>query len=62
VEIELEIDSDDDLPRLAALVRNAEGGCYAQAAIQQAVPVSGSVTINGQAVDYNNYPRRVQRR
>lgn len=58
----IEIDSDDDPARVAALVRNAEGGCYAQAALQQPVPVTGTVTLNGAPLDYSQYPRRVERR
>lgn len=62
VETHVEIESDDELPRLAALIRNAEGGCYAQSAFQRPVPVSGTVTVNGEAVDYEDYPRKVPRR
>lgn len=62
VETLVEIESDDDPARVAALVRNAEGGCYAQSAIQRPVPVTGSVTLNGSPLEYDEYPRRVERR
>jgi hypothetical protein len=62
VETRLELDSDDDVARVAALVRNAEGGCYAQAALQQPVTVVGTVTLNGDPIDYKDYPSQVTRR
>lgn len=62
VETLVEIESDDDPARVAALVRNAEGGCYAQSAIQRPVPVTGSVTLNGDSLDYTKYPKRVSRK
>lgn len=62
VETHVEIESDDDVSRIAALLRNAEGGCYAQSAIQQPVGVVGTATLNGEAINYEDYPRRVQRR
>ena len=62
VETHVEIDSDDDVELVAALLRNAEGGCYAQAAIQQPVNVVGTATLNGRSIDYEDYPRAVRRR
>lgn len=62
VETIVEIESDDPPERVAALVRNAEGGCYAQATLQQPVPVTGTVTLNGAPIDYRDYPREVERR
>jgi hypothetical protein len=59
VETHLEIDADDDPERVAALLRNAEGGCYAQAALQQPVNVVGTAALNGEPIEYNDYPRRV---
>jgi hypothetical protein len=58
----LEIESDDNPARIAALLRNAEGGCYAQSALQQPVPVTGTAMFNGEPFDYTAYPRRVERR
>jgi hypothetical protein len=62
VETLVEIDSHDEPERIAALLRNAEGGCYARSTIQEVVPVTGSATVNGQAFDYSGYPRWVERR
>ena len=62
VETHVEVESDDDPARVAALLRNAEGGCYAQSAIKQAVPVKGTASFNGRALDYLEYPRQVERR
>ena len=62
VETFVEVESDDDPARVAALLRNAEGGCYAQSALQQPVQVTGRATVNGQPFDYQAYPRRVERR
>ncbi len=62
VETHVEIDSSDDVSRVAALLRNAESGCYAQSAIQQPVPVVGTATLNGSPMVYDDYPRAVPRR
>ncbi len=62
VETHLEIESADDPARVAALVRNAEGGCYAQSALQQPVSVTGTVMFNGADLDYTQYPKKVERR
>ena len=62
IETRVEIDSDDDPAYLAALVRNAEGGCYAQSTLTRPVDVVGTVVLNGDPFDYEAYPRRVERR
>lgn len=62
VEVKTEIESDDDPALIAAVVRNAEGGCYAEAALKEPVPVHKSVVLNGDSLDYEAYPRRVKRR
>jgi hypothetical protein len=62
VETVIELESDDDPARIAALIRNAEGGCYAQAALEQPVPVTGTALVNGRPLDYEQYPRKVERR
>jgi hypothetical protein len=62
IETRVEIESDDDPAYLAALVRNAEGGCYAQSAMTAPVDVVGTVTVNGAPFDYEQYPRKVERR
>ena len=62
VETSVEVESDDEPARIAALLRNAEGGCYAQSALQQPVKVTGTATVNGEPFDYQAYPRTVERR
>lgn len=62
LETHVEIDSEDDPARVAALLRNAEGGCYAQAAMQQPVQVVGTAMLNGSPIRYEEYPRSVRRR
>ncbi len=62
VEVSTEIESDDDPALIAAVVRSADGGCYAEAALREPVPVHKSVVLNGSAFDYTAYPHRVKRR
>jgi Na+-translocating ferredoxin:NAD+ oxidoreductase RnfC subunit len=62
VEARLEVESDDDPARVAALIQNAEGGCYAQSAIVNPVPFTSRVALNGDAFDYKSFPSRVSRR
>ncbi len=62
IETHTEIESNDDVARVAALLRNAEGGCYAQATLQQPVHVVGTATLNGEPIRYEDYPRSVPRR
>jgi hypothetical protein len=61
VEATLEVESDDDPARVAALIQNAEGGCYAQAAIVNPVPFNNIVALNGEPFDYRSFPSRVSR-
>lgn len=62
VETELVVESSDDPAKVAALVQNAEGGCYAQSALVEPVPVTNSVILNGEPLDYTSFPRRLKRR
>jgi hypothetical protein len=62
IEIETEIESPDDPALIAALVYNAEGGCYAQSVIQNPTPVHGQVRLNGEPLEYKDYPSRPDRR
>lgn len=62
VELHTEVVSDDDPARVAAVIRNAEGGCYAQATVTQAVPITATTTFNGEPLDHSAYPRKVPRR
>ena len=62
IEIEFDIESGDDPARLAALIQNAKGGCYAEAMVREPVPVASAIRLNGQDFDYESYPREVERR
>lgn len=62
VETHVALVSDDDIGRLAALLRNAEQGCYAAATLQQPVRVVSTATLNGEPLAYEDYPRAVPKR
>ena len=62
IEVEFDIESEDDPHRVAALVANAKGGCYAEAMVRKPVPVVGTVRLNGEQFDYESFPRKVERR
>ncbi len=47
IETRLELESDAPAERIAALVRQAENGCFALQALLVPVPVTGSATLNG---------------
>jgi uncharacterized OsmC-like protein len=50
VRVRLEIESDEPDVKLLALVRNAKRGCFAENLVKQAVPLHGTVLINGREV------------
>jgi hypothetical protein len=50
VRTRLEVDSDASPKRIAALVRNAKGGCTAENLVVQAVPLRSEVILNGVAL------------
>ncbi|MFP3913944.1 MAG: hypothetical protein ACLFWM_03645 [Actinomycetota bacterium] len=62
VEIHTEVESDDDPALIAALIQNAQGGCYADSALTTPVPVVRTTSLNGEALSVEEYPRRVKRR
>jgi uncharacterized OsmC-like protein len=62
MQTDLEVESDADDHLVAAVLRNAEQGCFARAAIEQPVPLKTSARVNGRVFDYESYPRRVSRR
>ncbi len=62
VEIHTEVESDDDPALIAAVIQNAQGGCYADAALTEPVPVYRQVELNGAALDIEQYPRQIRRR
>ena len=47
IETRLELESDEPLERVAAVVRNAENGCFTMQALLEPVEISSSVTLNG---------------
>ena len=49
----LELDSDEPLDKIVALVRNAKGGCFAENLVVQQVPLHSSVTLRGQTVEFH---------
>ncbi len=61
-ESHVEVESNDAPALIAALIHNARGGCYAEAAMSQPVPVSATVSLNGENFDYSSYPARPPRR
>jgi len=48
----LELDSDEPLDKIVALVRNAKGGCFAENLVVQQVPLHSSVTLRGQTIEF----------
>lgn len=50
-EMDIEVMSDDPPDRVAAVVRNAEEGCYVMQAIKNPTEVTRSVTLNGADLD-----------
>jgi hypothetical protein len=62
IETHLEVESDDDPALVAAVLRNAEGGCYAQSLLENPVQVTGTATVNGQDFDHHAFPARAPKR
>jgi len=47
IETRLELESDETPERVAAMVRNAENGCFTMQALLNPAPVTSTVTLNG---------------
>lgn len=47
IETRLELESDEPAERVAAMVRNAENGCFTMQALLKPVPFTSTVTLNG---------------
>jgi hypothetical protein len=62
VEIHTQVESSDDPALIAAVIRNAQGGCYADSALTTPVQVLRTTALNGNSLDIENYPRQVDRR
>ena len=54
VTTKLDIDSDEPLEKIVALVRNTKGGCFAENLVVQQVPHISSVTLRGQTVEFKD--------
>jgi hypothetical protein len=50
IETRLELESDEPPERVAAMIRNAEHGCYTMQALLEPVPFASTVTLNGVAL------------
>ena len=57
-ETKLELESEEPPERVAAVVRNAENGCYVMQTILQPVPVERTFALNGSAFDPEGFPKR----
>jgi organic hydroperoxide reductase OsmC/OhrA len=47
IEAQLELESDEPRERVAAMIRNAENGCFTMQALLEPVHLSTTVTLNG---------------
>ena len=47
VETRVELESDESAERIAALIKNAENGCFTMQALLEPVPFTTSVSLNG---------------
>lgn len=56
-EVKIEVESDAPPDRVAALVRNAEDGCFVMQAIKNPTEIAHSVTLNGQPLDIDAMKR-----
>ena len=50
----LDIDSDEPMEKIIALVCNAKGGCFAENLVVQQVPLISSVTLRDETVVFKN--------
>jgi hypothetical protein len=54
VTTKLEIDSDEPMEKIVALVKNAKGGCFAENLVTQQVPLTSSITLRGETVHFSD--------
>jgi hypothetical protein len=57
-ETRLELESKESPEQVAAVVRNAENGCYVLQSILHPVPVERQFALNGAAFDPEGFPKR----
>ena len=56
-ETRLELDSEEPAERVAAVVRNAENGCFVLQSILNPVPVERKFTLNGSEFDPEGFSK-----
>ena len=56
VQTSLEVRSDDDPARVAAVLRNASNGCFVEQTIRNPVPIDETVSLNGADFSVDDYP------
>ena len=61
-EMDVEVESPDDAALVAALVHAAKGGCYAESALMEPVPITSRVSLNGEPFDYTAFPKKAPRK
>ena len=44
------VESDESEERVAAVIRNAKQGCFAERMVETAVPLSSTVELNGRSI------------
>lgn len=47
IETRVELESDESAERIAALIKNAENGCFTMQALLEPVTISTAVSLNG---------------
>lgn len=57
-ETRCELESDEAPERVAAVIRNAENGCYVMQTILKPTPVERQFTLNGSAFNPDEFPAR----
>jgi hypothetical protein len=58
IETHLEIESPEPPERVAAVIRNAENGCYTIQTVKHPTPAETTASLNGQPLDWETYVRR----
>ena len=57
-ETRCELESDEPADKVAAVMRNAEKGCYVMQTILQPTPVERQFTLNGAPFNPDEFPRK----
>jgi len=57
-EIRTELESSEPADKVAAVVRNAEKGCYVMQTILQPTPVARQFSLNGQSFEPESFPTK----